>query len=236
MPNVRELTLVDCDSNQNAERLDLSECKHLEYLRIRTLSTDRVPIFPSTLKYLDLQGNGYMHSDTVPEGETFDLPLLETLDCSLTSKLDVSLIKRLIEKSNEAGRLKRLCIGGRYQDDGVNNVEDMYPASNSVTELSISSIASNCVKESRILAVVALFPNVRILDVSNNQYLTGVSVRQFVLQQMTHLNLVNCPNISPDAIQWAQSEGVVVEYKPNVRRMGIYRSWRDSLVDLRTNY
>lgn len=227
---------MDCDSDRNAERLDLSGCKHLEYLRIRTLSTPRVPIFPSTLKHLDLQGNGYMNSETVPEGETFDLPFLESLDCSLTSKIDVSLIKRLMAKSNAAGRLKRLCIGGRYQDDGKSDVEDMYPASTSVTELSISSIASNCVKEDRILAVLALFPNVRILDLSNNQYVTGVSVRQFVLQGMTHLNLVNCPKISPDAIQWAESEDVIVEHKPNVQRMGNFRSWRDSMVDLRTNY
>lgn len=220
-----------CDSDPNAPRLDLSGCKRLESLYIRTLCTNRVPIFPSSLKHLDLQGNGYMHSGTVPPGEVFDLPLLESLDYTLTSQLDVSLINSLVKQSNAAGRLQRLSLGGRYRDDGVSKVEEHYPASTSVTELSISSIASNCVKEDRMLSIVALFPNLRILDASCNRYITGVAVKQFVKQGITHLNLVNCPDISPDAIEWARSEGVIVEYKLNVQRF-MRTTWRDRLVAL----
>lgn len=223
VPNVKKLTLVNCITDQHTGRLDLSRYERLEYLCLRSLGIRHVPMLPSSLKHLNFDKNLFMSDASVPVNEIFDLPLLESLLCHETHSLPASLIKRLVEKSNKAGRLRTLSLGDRLLDSGSTPVEDEYPASSSVTQLSIPLLN---LPEGRVLAAAALFPNVRILDVSDNPKLTGVAVKEFVRRGITNLNVDGCFQISPDAIEWARAQGVEVGYK--MRAPAGAAAWRDS--------
>lgn len=196
--------------------LDLSHCEHLEYLRVMTLFSTFIPLLPPSLKHLNLQKNIQMWELTVPEAEDIDLPLLESIDCTLSAQLAVSSIRRLIAQSNKAGRLRKLGLSPAVWDrmhllpptivetttgDPLDNV---FLTSTSVTELSIVSITSGSIDEDRVIAIVALFPNLRFLDASYNRHITGVAVKAFVRGGIKHLKLTDCYDISPDAIEWAR--------------------------------
>jgi F-box/TPR repeat protein Pof3 len=150
----------------------------------------------------------------IPDDEVFDLPLLESLKCNGTPDVPLSVIKRIAAKSIQAGHLKKLFIGGRLpRRDALIGYEEEnpeYPASDSVTELSLSMVSMT---EARFFDVLNLYPSVRKLDASENNMLTGVAVRDFVNRGITWLNVNKCPNISPDAVEWARSQGVYVEHK-----------------------
>ena len=227
VPNIRKLTLVNCITDQYAGRLDLSRNDRLEYLHLRSLRVRNVPLLPPSLRHLNVDKNLFMSDASVPVDEIFDLPLLESLHCYETNNLPASLIKRLVAKSNEAGQLRRLSLGCRLLDAGRTPVEDEYPASSSVIELSINFLN---LPEERVLAAVALFPNVHTLDVSDSPKVTGVAVKEFVRRGITHLNVRGCSRVSPDAIEWARAQGVEVEHRPTVSKPS--QSWRASRVIL----
>jgi F-box/TPR repeat protein Pof3 len=213
IPNITELTLVNCSDWRQA-RLDLRRLEQLEYLRLCSDINAYIPIVPPSLKHLDLGMSCKLTAMHIPDDEVFDLPLLESLNCDGTPDVPMSVIKRIAAKSIQAGHLKKLLIGRRLpRRDPMSGHEEGYPdypASDSVTELSLSTVSMS---QARFFDVLNLYPNVRKLDASENNMLTGVAVRDFVNRGITSLNVNKCSYISPDAVEWARSQGVYVEHK-----------------------
>lgn len=132
-------------------------------------------------------------------------------------------ITAITSDSIKAGNLKRLLIGECISDEGITPVQDEYPPSKTVEELSLKGLYVN---ESRILAIVALYPNLQILDVSSTK-VSGVAVKHFVESGVRRLKINECQNISPDAVAWARGKGVEVEFDFPSRRGG-KKLYRDS--------
>lgn len=203
--------------------LDFKPLKNIESLHLGvTNNLLELPLLPSTLKHLSLTKMWHMGGRS-PEDETYELPLLESFDCSGTA-ISHKLVKAITLQSTKAGKLKRLYIGDRLTGllPGT-PVEDEYPASNSVEELSLASLI---IREERILEIIKLYPNLERLDVSGTK-VTGFAVKQLVKMGIKWLKLDECSEVSPDAVEYARGKGVDVQFNfPS--RSGRVASFRDA--------
>jgi len=106
-------------------------------------------------------------------------------------------------------------------DTGFNSVAEEYPASQTVEELSLSSCA--LLSEKRILDIVGLYPSLKRLDISYTK-ITGVAVKIFIEKGIKWLAMNECNHVGADAVDYARSQGVEVEFDfPSRRRQNSYR-------------
>ncbi|KAG0652565.1 hypothetical protein D0Z07_0160 [Hyphodiscus hymeniophilus] len=222
IPNIKSLTLTYWDYATRDPNPDLSSLKEIETLSLTNSHLRVMPLFPPSLKNLKISHNRQLGA-YVPGNETYDLPHLESFDCS-GSALTNLVVKAFTLQSIKAGTLKRLYIGDRLTEYMPGTpVEDEYPASNSVEEL---SIASMILREKRLMEIVALYPNLQRLDVSGTK-ITGVAVKQLVQMGIRWLKLDECSEVSPDAVDYARGKGVDVQFNfPS--RSGRLGSFRDA--------
>lgn len=179
-----------------------------------------MPIFPPTLKYLDISGNLRLGERGIGDDELFEIPLLESFNCESTC-FTGALIERITRQSIKSGNLKSLQIGNRIENPNVRPLGDKYLVSETVEELSMAGMTSG---ERQVLDTAKLFPNLKKLDVSMTR-ITGVAVKDFVNMGIKSLKLNECRSISPDAVEYARGKGVQVEFNfPSDRARG----FRDS--------
>lgn len=100
---------------------------------------------------------------------------------------------------------------------------DEYPASDTLDELSLKGLQ---VSESRILEIVALYPKLQKIDVSSTK-VSGVAVKHFMKLGINWIGLNECNNVGADAVDYARSQGVEVEFKFPSRAKG--KSFRDAV-------
>jgi F-box/TPR repeat protein Pof3 len=153
----------------------------------------------------------------VDEEAPAELPLLETFNCEGTN-ISSDVLKVLTVPSIVKGNLKSLLIGARLSDHRPGPAADEYPASEDLEELSLSTMQLN---DKRVLQIIELYPKLRKLDVSGTR-VTGVSVRAFINRGITSLNLDECVDVGEDAVAWARSKGVDVDF--NFNRKGFKKS------------
>ena len=188
--------------------LDLRPLKHIESLELINMRLTFIPLFPASLRHLKISQMRDLGSSLSGGLETYDLPLLESFDCSGTA-LSNHTIKAFTLQSINAGKLKKLYIGDRLTEfDLGTQVEDEYPASNSVEEL---SLAWMIFRERRVIETTKLYPNLQRLDVSGTK-VTGVAVKHFVQRGIKWLKLDECSEVSPDAVDYARGKGVEVHF------------------------
>jgi F-box/TPR repeat protein Pof3 len=202
--------------------LDLRFLKRIESLDLSNTDLQVLPFFPPTLKHLNISKMRHLGGHFSDE-DTYKLPLLETFDCSGTA-IPHRLVKIITLQSIKAERLRRLNVGDRLTEFLPGTpVEDEYPASNSVEELSLASLI---IRERRILEIIKLYPNLQRLDVSGTK-ITGVAVKQLVKMGIKWLKLDECIEVSPDAVDYARAKGVDVQFNfPS--RSGRVASFRDA--------
>src|SRR6266536_4100302 len=186
--------------------VDLSSWKSLEYLDLGDTQLGNFPTLPSTIKHLFLNDNPHLHAEPNKIEPTF-LPNLETLDCSATF-IGAETLKALTAESIKGSHLKKLAIGNRLSGVVAVPVEEEFPASESVEDLSLAYLIA---PEHRTIQTVSLYPNLKRLDVSASK-VTGVAVKHFVNMGVKYLNLKECPEVSGDAVEWARGLGVDVEF------------------------
>jgi F-box/TPR repeat protein Pof3 len=186
--------------------VDLSSWKALEYLDLGDTQLGPFPTLPSTIKHLFLNDNPHLHAEP-NEIEPAFLPNLETLDCSATF-IGPETLKAMTAEPIKGGHLKQLAIGNRLSGVVAVPVEEEFPASESIEDLSLAYLIA---PENRTIQTVSLYPNVKRLDVSASK-VTGVAVKHFVNMGVKYLNLTECPEVSGDAVEWARGMGVKVEF------------------------
>ncbi|KAE8445648.1 hypothetical protein EG329_012945 [Mollisiaceae sp. DMI_Dod_QoI] len=187
-------------------RFDLDAWTVLEHLDLTNTQITRFPKLPPTLKHLILADNPLLAVRDQAELLTLTtLPLLETFNCHCTA-LDAVTVKHITLEAIVNRHLKKLFIGGRMNDTQQTPVEQEFPASETVEELSLALLHLN---DSHALQIVGLYPNLRKVDMSGTQ-ITGVAVKELVNRGITSLKLNECHSISPDAVQWARSKGIDV--------------------------
>ncbi|TAQ84769.1 hypothetical protein B7494_g6925 [Chlorociboria aeruginascens] len=197
----------------------MTKWQELSHLQLNGTRLSQMPLLPPTLKHLDVSNNYNFdsliyydqQSDEVgldgTKSQSHTFPLLETFNCSST-QINSQAIKAITKHSIEAGNLKKLWIGNRLVDDSNKPVEDVYPSSDSVEEL---SLAKTQIKEKRIIQIVGLYPNLRKLDVSGTK-ITGVAIKIFASMGIKCLILIECAEIGSDAIEYARSKDIEVHF------------------------
>lgn len=208
-PNLESAVLVDWKVNpRTLPAFNLERWTHLEYLDLTNTQITVFPKLPETLKHLILANNCSL---AIPDVATLlsltTLPLLETFNCHQTA-LKADEIKFLVGDAVINGNLKRLSVGARTNLADDSPADEEFPRSESVEELSIAMLFLN---DKRIMDIVALYPNLRKLDVSGTN-ITGVAIRELVNRGITSLKLDECSGISPDAVEWARGKDVQVSY------------------------
>lgn len=208
-PNLVSAILIDWKIvNLTTPLFDLQAWNHLEYLDLTNTQIRRFPFLPGTLKHLILADNPLLGILDVPTLLSLtNMPLLETFNCHQTT-LDAQQVRHLTYDAIINGHLKRLYLGARLNATHETPVEEEFPPSETVEELSLALLHLD---DDRTLSIVALYPNLRKLDVSGT-HVTGVSIKEFVNRGITSLKLDECSETSPDAVEWARGKGVEVSY------------------------
>ena len=129
----------------------------------------------------------------------------------------------MLAPSIKHGNLRNLSIGDRINFMAAGNLIDStawereVPPCKTVEELSLAGLM---LSESGLINAVNQYPNLRVLNVSSTA-VTGVAVKHFVKQGIEYLKLNECPVLSTDAVDWARSRGVQVEYNFPSRSKGV---------------
>ncbi|KUJ18344.1 RNI-like protein [Mollisia scopiformis] len=195
-------------NNASTTRLNLLAWSHLEHLDLTNLQLKRFPILPPTLKHLILADNPLLKIQDAAELVSLTtMPLLERFNCHGTN-IDARAVKHLTYEGSINGHLKRLSLGARFIPTPAVSVDEEYPQSGSLEELSLDLLP---IDDARAMEIVRLYPSLRKLDVSGTN-VTGVAVRDFVDRGITSLNLDNCRATSRDAVEWARGRGIEVSY------------------------
>jgi F-box/TPR repeat protein Pof3 len=194
----------------------------MKSLNLSNTPVETLPFFPATLEHINLSRMRHLNVQPAREDETYELPCLESFDCSGTA-ISHRLVKAMTLQSIKSGKLKKLCLGDRLTEFLPGTpVEDEYPPSTSVRELSLASLL---IREGRILEIIKLYPNLERLDVSGTK-ITGVAVKQLVQMGIKWLNLNECGEVSPDAVEYARGKGIDVQFNFPSRggRMASFRN------------
>ncbi|CZT41223.1 uncharacterized protein RSE6_00942 [Rhynchosporium secalis] len=185
--------------------IDATPWKALEHLDLTDTQLNRLPDFPSTLKHLVLSENRVLNLGP-NEARPHPLPLLEIFACASTA-LDAEALKAITAASIKAGNLKRLTIGDRMVNPNTSCITDEFPACDTLEEL---SVANMILADRQAMEIVALYPNLKRLDMSGTG-ITGVAVKRFIESGVKWLRINGCDSISADAIEWARGkEGVEI--------------------------
>lgn len=188
---------------------NLEPWKFLETLDLTNTQITQFPKLPEILKHLTVSDNPLLTIRSQEELLALTvLPLLETFNCHTTA-LDATHVMHITSEAILQRSLRKLYIGGRMNATEQTPVEQEFPSSESVEELSLACLH---LTDRRALQIVGLFPNLRKLDMSNTK-ISGVAVKEFVEKGITSLKLNECVEISPDAVDWARSKGASVEFK-----------------------
>ena len=150
------------------------------------------------------------------------LPRLEEFNCDNTV-LDASQIRTVIQPSIRNGNLQRLYIGSRPLPINIIPETD-FERAESVKMLSLANLQMS---EHLLLRTVGNFPNLEELDVSETK-ITGVAIKRFLLSGIKMLKANECSELSSDAVEYARSKGMQVEFRFPSRRVGA-RSYRDAV-------
>jgi F-box/TPR repeat protein Pof3 len=200
---------------------DVALWTNLQHLDLTNTQLLFLPDIPSTLRHLILNYNRHL-AGVISDNQVPSPPLLETFACAGTA-LGGPVIKDITRESIRRGNLKTLLLGERVVDPRGGRVEDEYPPSETVEELSLASLV---LQEQRMIQIVNLYPKTWKLDVSGTRA-TGVAVKAFVQMGVQYLKLNECSEVGTDAVEWARGQGVEVELNfPS--RSGNVRGFRDT--------
>jgi F-box/TPR repeat protein Pof3 len=166
------------------DAVDLTGWTALEKLDLSNTQLRRWPVLPLSLSHLIVSDNTLLNTGP-QDADLVELPRLETFACHSTfiSGADVT---KITAAAIQAGRLKRLALGGRETSALPTPASADFPASDGLEEL---SVAAMLLDDSRL-----------------------VQVRECVRAGITHLRLSECQDVSTDAVEWARAQGVQVEF------------------------
>ncbi|KAL3422552.1 hypothetical protein PVAG01_06708 [Phlyctema vagabunda] len=202
-PNVEHVVLDEW-SVSPASHTNLKPWAQLKHLDVESIGLTNLPLLPHALEHLNISYNVQLGSGG--ERDHTDLPLLKSFNCYSTN-LDAQSVAKIIKPSIEAGNLKVLRVGGGVPElPGHMEIEEEYPASSILEEISLANMN---LSELRTLQIINQYPNLKRIELSGSK-ITGVAVKHFVKMGVTYLKVNECAQIGADAIAYARSMGVEV--------------------------
>lgn len=169
-----------------------------------------IPCLPSSLQNLDFGGSTDGSGDGMGTLKWSHLPELKILSMQSNHMLTASKLSQLLRPNK--GNLESLDISGcgllteadvqSYLKDGfLTRITWMDLAGLSIGDATVELVASSCPH-----LAIAGFGSTRI---------TGVGIKALVTKlrpTLQRLYVSHCPELSPDAVVWARSQKIIVDY------------------------
>ncbi|RDW81998.1 hypothetical protein BP6252_03110 [Coleophoma cylindrospora] len=222
-PNVESVALVGWEAS-NQGLVDLTPWQYLRILDLRDMGLTFLPLFPAEIESITISKNKRMVRPQLdPEAESHQkFSMLTTFDCEET-EMTHAAVASVITPAIDARNLKILRMGTIAVERAPgSDITEHYPPSETLEELGLGNLDLD---EASALKIIRQYPNVTKIDLSWSK-ITGVAVRQLVERGVKILNVCGCSKISPDAIQFARSKCVVVDW--HLPTMARSRSFRDA--------
>lgn len=199
---------------------DFSQSTNLKILSLADCSNVCFPLLPTSVETLDL--TGCIYDDTRQDIscarlEATHLPELNVLLIANYHAISAVSLMSLLKPSR--GKLKKLSIEAcrmltamdyavLIQEGFLSMVSQLNLGSSDVGDDIIEQLATN-------------LQNLRFLDLSCT-IVTGIGVKALTLQKnrtLERLNLKNCTSVNIDAVEYARSRGITVDFSfPDPRR------------------
>lgn len=196
--------------------------QHLRILDLRDMALTFFPLLSAEIRSITISKNRHMVKPLLdPEAESHQkFSKLTAFDCEDTGMTHAA-VAAVITPAINAGNLKVLRMGriAVLRAPG-SDITEHYPPSEIVEELGLGNLDLD---EALALKIVRQYPSAKTIDLSWSK-ITGVTVRQLVERGVKVLNISGCSQISPDAVQFARSQGVIVDWKlPTMVRSRTFR-------------
>jgi hypothetical protein len=195
IPNIETLSLFAFELR--GSEMDLTHLRKLQNLELVNATLPAHPKFPETIKSLDLTSLYCAESVDLE----MKLPLLESFSCQHSAVSTIAV--QTIMKS--AINLKQAKIGFRYDEPAT---AATFPRCQSLEELSLQA---SLYAEADLIDITTKCPKLQNLNLDDT-YITGVAVKHFVGLGIKKLSLNRCNGVSLDAVEYARSKGVQVQY------------------------
>ncbi|PQE21115.1 f-box domain protein [Rutstroemia sp. NJR-2017a WRK4] len=195
IPNIETLSLFAFELR--GSEMDLTHLRKLQNLELVNAALPAHPKFPETIKSLDLTSLSCAERVDLE----MKLPLLESFSCQHSAVSTIAV--QTIMKS--AINLKQAKIGFRYDEPAT---AATFPRCQSLEELSLQA---SLYEEADLIDITTKCPKLQSLNLDDT-YITGVAVKHFVGLGIKKLSLNRCNGVSFDAVEYARSKGVQVQY------------------------
>ncbi|KAK5200956.1 hypothetical protein LTR16_004301, partial [Cryomyces antarcticus] len=216
-PNLRTLALCSWKLLNSFLNLDFSVLTKLEHLRLEKFPLNPYPRLPDSLRSLMMDVHrGTSHFVNLTHSY---LPLLTELELSgCFALVVVQHLQEVIQQrrgstvvTDAFPSLRKLSLDA---DTSCHQLQDLEWARN-VEELRLqATVLTDAVVEQ----LPILFPRLTRLDLSRTR-VTGVGVKAIVQQlggQLAWLGVDFCPDLGPDAVEWARGRGIAVAHQMHV--------------------
>lgn len=225
-PNLEALKLMgfaDSIPGVASASKDFTPWTKLKHLDIYKYPLRRMPLLPPTITWLNISDcgmqviwpNGAVAAGTLDPVLTANkLPLLEYLTFQVNEGLSFPQLYQFLEPSLTAGNLKSLDLGGLQISKPTTSIREVTKdvRFGSVTDLSLKNWTWD---EGHMLDIIQLFPGLRRVDLSLTK-VTGVLIKGLMTRKpsipLEWLGLTECHELSSDAVVYARSKGVIVNY------------------------
>lgn len=230
MPALQSLTLQQTDTNpgmRTGMHMDLDKCTHLEHLDLSLVFTSTSLLtLPQSLRAVRLNpmlvANPDLFFRPITQGiqPRYSLPNMEELSMELQN-LDVYSLRYMldgnpdVEKTPEGpmchSKLRKLGMKGC--EVYPNSLEGTLSHQRLAEVESLSLAGCQPCSDESVVGIIETLPKLKTLDLSQTN-ITGVGVKSALKAKHLQKLVVNdCRLIGVDAIEWARSTGVQVEYR-----------------------
>jgi hypothetical protein len=178
--------------------MNLTHLRKLQNLDLNRLQLSAQPKLPETIRSLDLD---HLYFPRHAADLEMKLPLLESFSCEHSSLGTIAV--QAIMKSTI--NLKHARIGCRFDEPAT---AATFPPCQSLEELSLQF---SLYREADIIDITTKCPKLQNLNVDGT-CITGIAVKHFVGLGIKRLSLNRCYEVSSDAVEYARSKDVQVQY------------------------
>ena len=178
-------------------------------------------VLPLSILELELGGSNINRAEDVQPPEPHYFPQLSQLTLHLAVHVCSLHAAWLDWISDSLTSLRSLRVSD-WDRDWHGSIVEKLEKSEPMKALKNLELESCCLDDEDLLGIAAHCPNLVNLDLSNNDNVTGVGLKELVnrlSRTIKSICLINCEGVGRDAVEWARCKGVRVRYAFPMTRM-----------------
>lgn len=205
-----------------ATGLDLSAYGKLKILSLRNVSISHAYNLrtPRSLEEFNLVGE---FPNIYPQPEEIKFPAGNLVSVSAQGNQAIRFLGYAIRQGLDRDKIRKLClrdyvanssVGNRSVENNLSTLSSI-PGSDVFENVDALEISDNNLKDDDAITVSNLFPHIQSLEVESDR-ISEAFISEMIRRDGCKLKLVtlrNCSAVSQSVAAWAQSRGVVVEFR-----------------------